>query len=48
MQHGQNPTWNECNTKKCVMKREQHDATREKLQHEKSARVKYVKKSAQE
>ena len=30
------------------MKREQHEATREKLQHEKSARVKYVKKSAQE
>ena len=30
--------------KKCDMKRVQHEATREKLQHEKSARVKYAKK----
>ena len=34
--------------KKCDMKRMQHEATREKVQHEKSARVKYAKKSAQE
>ena len=34
--------------KKCDMKRVQHKVTREKLQHEKSARVKYAKKSAQE
>ena len=30
------------------MKRVQHEATKEKVQHEKSARVKYVKESAQE
>ena len=30
--------------KKCDMKRVQHKVTREKLQHEKSARVKYAKK----
>ena len=30
--------------KKCDMKRKQHEATREKVQHEKSARVKYEKK----
>ena len=30
--------------KKCDMKRVQHEATREKLHHEESARVKYTKK----
>ena len=30
------------------MKPVQHEATREKVQHEKSARVKHAKKSAQE
>ena len=34
--------------KKWDMKRVQHEATREKVQHEKSARVKHAKKSAQE
>ena len=30
--------------KKCEMKRVQHETTREKVQHEKSSIVKYVKK----
>ena len=34
--------------KKWDMKRVQHEATREKMQHEKSARVKHPKKSTQE
>ena len=34
--------------KKCNIKRVQHEATREKLQHKMSARVKYAKKSALE
>ena len=43
VQHGMSAT-----QKKCDMKRVQHEATREKLQHEKSATVKYAKKSTQE
>ena len=30
--------------KKCDMKRKRHDATRENVQHENSARLKYAKK----
>ena len=30
--------------KKCDLKRVQHEATREKMQHKKNARVKYAKK----
>ena len=43
VQHGMSAT-----QKKCDMKRVQHEATREKLQHEKSATVKYAQKSTQE
>ena len=34
--------------KKCDMKRKQEEAAREKVRHEKSARMKYAKKNTQE